>query len=81
MADLEKKSRRWAGDDDPTRDVKTVKSKSKHGFHRWSEDEIAQFESVHPIGSKPRLAIYRSHPASRMIPIQPTSPGFFGLRF
>lgn len=43
--------------DDPTRDVKAIKSKNKSGFHRWSQDEIAQFEARHPIGSKPRLAM------------------------
>jgi integrase len=27
------------------------------GFHSWSEDEIAQFENRHQIGSRPRLAL------------------------
>ena len=27
------------------------------GFHTWTEDEIAQFESAHPIGSRERLAL------------------------
>jgi integrase len=27
------------------------------GFHTWTDDEIAQFEAHHPIGSKPRLAL------------------------
>ena len=27
------------------------------GFHTWTEDEIAQFEARHPIGSKARLAL------------------------
>jgi integrase len=27
------------------------------GFHTWSEDEIAQFEARHPIGTKARLAL------------------------
>ena len=41
---------------DPTRDIKlrTVKS---DGHHTWTNDEIAQFEAHHPIGSKPRLAM------------------------
>jgi integrase len=26
------------------------------GFHCWTDEEIAQFEARHPIGSKPRLA-------------------------
>jgi integrase len=43
--------------DDPTQGVKPVKPKSKTGFHRWAEDEIAQFESHHLIGTKPRLAL------------------------
>src|SRR5690349_9990214 len=28
--------------DDPTQGVKAIKPKSKTGFHRWTEDEIAQ---------------------------------------
>jgi integrase len=43
--------------DDPTRDVKALRPKSKLGFHRWTEDEIAQFEARHPIGTKARLAL------------------------
>ena len=43
--------------EDPTRDVRPVKSKNKFGFHRWTEQEIAQFESAHPIGTKARLAM------------------------
>ncbi|MGA8229781.1 MAG: hypothetical protein WCA55_24975, partial [Xanthobacteraceae bacterium] len=27
------------------------------GYHTWTEQEIAQFEAHHPIGSKPRLAL------------------------
>jgi len=41
--------------DDPTRDVKAIRVKS-NGFHSWNEDEIAQFEKRHPIGSLGRLA-------------------------
>lgn len=41
--------------DDPTRDVKAIASKSD-GFHPITEEEIAQFEAFHPIGSKARLA-------------------------
>lgn len=26
------------------------------GFHTWTEDDIASFEAVHPIGGRPRLA-------------------------
>jgi integrase len=43
--------------DDPTRDVKALRPKSKMGFHCWTEAEIAQFEARHPIGSKARLAL------------------------
>jgi integrase len=42
--------------DDPTQSVKAIPPKSKTGFHTWSEEEIAQFETRHPIGSKARLA-------------------------
>jgi integrase len=40
---------------DPTKRVKPIQTKSK-GFHSWTEDEIAAFESRHPIGTRPRLA-------------------------
>jgi integrase len=43
--------------DDPTRDVRALRPKSKSGFHRWTEVEIAQFEARHPIGTKARLAL------------------------
>ena len=43
--------------DDPTQGIKLLRPKSKLGFHRWSEGEIAQFEARHPIGTKPRLAL------------------------
>src|SRR6516164_4113827 len=43
--------------DDPTRDVRALRPKSKLGFHRWTEGEIAQFEARHPIGTKARLAL------------------------
>ena len=26
------------------------------GFHTWTEEQIAQFEAAHPIGSRERLA-------------------------
>ena len=41
--------------DDPTRDVNSVRVKSD-GYHSWSESEIEQFETRHPIGTKARLA-------------------------
>jgi integrase len=43
-------------DDDPTRDVKSIRVKSD-GFHSWTETEIEQFESRHEIGSRARLAL------------------------
>jgi integrase len=43
--------------DDPTQGVKPIKPKSRTGFHRWTEAEIAQFEAHHKIGSKARLAL------------------------
>jgi integrase len=41
---------------DPTATIKSRKIKGD-GFHTWTEDEIAQFEAHHPIGTKPRLAL------------------------
>jgi integrase len=41
---------------DPTANIKARAIKSD-GFHTWTEDEIAQFEAHHPIGTKPRLAL------------------------
>jgi integrase len=40
---------------DPTRGVKLPKLSGS--IHTWSEDEIARFESHHPIGTKARLAL------------------------
>jgi integrase len=42
--------------DDPTRDIKQRAVKGD-GFHTWTEEEIAQFEAHHAIGTKPRLAL------------------------
>jgi integrase len=42
--------------DDPTQNVKAVVRRSE-GFHSWTDDEIAQFEARHPIGSRARLAL------------------------
>jgi len=41
---------------DPTATIKQHAIKGD-GFHTWTEDEIAQFEAHHPIGTKPRLAL------------------------
>src|SRR4029077_12463148 len=42
--------------EDPTRDIKQRAIKGD-GFHTWTDDEIAQFEAHHLIGTKPRLAL------------------------
>ena len=42
--------------DDPTANIKLASIKGD-GFHTWSEEEIAQFEAHHPVGTKPRLAL------------------------
>jgi integrase len=42
--------------DDPTANIKLASIKSA-GFHTWTEEEIAQFEAHHPVGTKPRLAL------------------------
>src|SRR5262249_54221786 len=47
--------RRWLKSD-PTANIKLASVKSD-GFHTWSDEEIAQFEACHPIGTKPRLAL------------------------
>jgi len=41
--------------DDPTSGVRPVVSKTT-GHHSWTEAEIAQFEKVHAVGSRARLA-------------------------
>jgi integrase/recombinase XerD len=41
---------------DPTREVKPIRYISP-GFHSWSGEEIAQFESRHPLGTKAYLAL------------------------
>lgn len=41
---------------DPTWGIRVTVPKSD-GHHTWSEDEIAQFQTVHSIGSKARLAL------------------------
>jgi integrase len=34
-----------------------VKTPKSDGHHTWSEDDVAQYEAHHPVGSKPRLAL------------------------
>jgi integrase len=43
--------------DNPMQDIKPLPSRSRKGFHSWEEDEIAQYEERHPIGSMARLAV------------------------
>lgn len=43
--------------DDPTEGIKPAKAVTTGGFHSWSEEEIAQFEAKHPVGSQARLAM------------------------
>jgi integrase len=42
-------------DDDPTHGVR-VKARDTGGFRTWNEEEIAQFEAAHSIGTRARLA-------------------------
>lgn len=41
---------------DPVKDTRPPKPEDTGGYHRWTEDELAQFEAAHPLGTKPRLA-------------------------
>ena len=43
--------------DDPTAGIERAKPPKTEGHHSWTEDEIAQYEAKHPIGSVPRLAM------------------------
>lgn len=43
--------------DDPTASITPLPPKSKTGFHRWTDSEIAQFAAHYPIGSRARLAL------------------------
>jgi integrase len=42
--------------DDPTREVRAVRVRTD-GHHSWTDDEIAQFERHHAIGSRARLVL------------------------
>jgi integrase len=42
--------------DDPARDIKLAPIKGD-GFHTWTDEELAQYEARHAIGSKARLAL------------------------
>ena len=52
---IARRDRIVAGTFDPVRDTRPPKAESE-GYHRWSEEELAQFEAAHPLGTKPRLA-------------------------
>lgn len=41
---------------DPVKDTRAPRAEETGGYHRWDEDELAQFEAKHPLGTKPRLA-------------------------
>ena len=41
----------------PARDVNNLKSKNPSGWHTVTEDEIAQYEATHPVGTVARLAL------------------------
>lgn len=43
--------------ENPARDVQYLKPKNREGFHTWTLDEVEQFETRHPIGTKARLAL------------------------
>ena len=43
--------------DDPTVGIKLKAPKSTGGHHTWTDEEIAQFEASHHVGSKARLAL------------------------
>ena len=57
-------------EDDPTAGIKRPKL-SKDGWHDWTEDEIAQYEAKHPVGTQARLglalAIFTGQRASDLI--------------
>ena len=43
---------------DPTRCVKLISgANDRHGFHTWTEEEVARFEAHWPIGTRERLAL------------------------
>src|SRR5262249_20243035 len=71
--------------DDPTRDVRAIRVKSD-GFHSWNEDEIAQFDGCHPIGSLGRFALTLSlYPGQRRSDVVRMGPqnirdGVLGVR-
>jgi hypothetical protein len=45
----------------PMPGVKLPKMKEGDGHHTWTDEEIAQYEAAHPVGSDARLALERQH--------------------
>ena len=43
-------------DTNPAREVPNIRNQTD-GFHTWTESEVLQFEQMHPIGTKARLAL------------------------
>jgi integrase len=41
----------------PVEDAAKIKADKTGGFHTWTEDEIAQYQARHPLGSRARLAL------------------------
>jgi len=56
------------------------------GFRTWTEEEIAQFEAAHPVGSRARLAfgllLYAAHRRGDVVPMgrQDIQDGFIRVR-
>ena len=42
---------------DPTQGLKAPRIRDTGGHHTWTESEVKQYETAHPIGSKARLAL------------------------
>jgi integrase len=53
---IARRERLVPGTFDPVKDTRAPKAEDTGGYHRWSEEELAQFEAKHPLGTKPRLA-------------------------
>ena len=68
----------------PAKDVKYLKSYSE-GHHSWTEEEIEQFETSHPIGSRARLAfallLYTGQRRSDIVLLGPSNRVGHALQF
>lgn len=47
---IARRERLVPGTFDPVKDTRPPKPKSSEGYHRWSEEELAHYERVHPLG-------------------------------